>query len=160
MGLGEQAGAQALKLKGKKEGSPSFLQGVGPASASPGSPAPAPPQNSPSPGRPVPHIWREMHIWRETPAYSRCSWSGEQPYPHATGSEGTQPPSCPVCTAPQGQHHPGGRNICRFATSQVQVRTPEGGNKWGGINAQHGAYHSTKGRSNAASSHFPQAHCR
>lgn len=53
------------------------------------------------------HIWRERHIWKKTPACSRCSWSREQPYPHAPGSEGPEPPSCPylhgscpTCTAP------------------------------------------------------------
>jgi len=105
-------------------------------------------------------IWRETHIWREMPAYSRCSWSREQPYPHATGIKGMDPSSCPICTAPWGQHRPTGRNICRFARSQVQVCTPQGGNKRGGINAQRGIYHGANGMSNAARSHFPQAHRR
>lgn len=54
----------------------------------------------------VPHIWRETHIWREMPAFSRCSWRREQPYPHAMGSEGMEPPSCPphgVTTTPGGE---------------------------------------------------------
>lgn len=72
------------------------------------------------------HIWREVHIWKKTPAYSRCSQSREHPYPHTPGSEGPQPPSCSTCTAPQG-HHEGGNNRVGSSLSMVLTPAPKEG---------------------------------